>query len=203
MLETLRQAVATHAGEFLCRSRRSGKERKVVPFKHLYSEPDNTDVPNLPGLREFFQTFGSVTLYADDESGDAAYHVAPPSHWRELDECFRPWLDGVEDDEGEEFLPSWINTCLVVGEIPRSGNYLLIPTLGDEAGTVYEFDHDGCEFSQLGANLPDFVTRSLDLDSSQLTKIASHMCFVADDPMDQWWILELKDNRGNVVATEG
>lgn len=99
-------------------------------------------------------------------------------------------------------MPNWINSYLVVGEIPRSGNYLLVPTTGPDAGKVFEFEHDGFEFIELGASVPDLVTRMLDLDTSRLAAIASHVRFVTPDEHRQWWIKELRDNRGNVIRTE-
>lgn len=86
--------------------------------------------------------------------------------------------------------------------VPRSGNYLLVRSTGPAAGAVVKFDHDGLEFTDLGADLPGFVTRALDLDTARLTDIASHLCFVVGGDFDtQWWIEELRDNRGNTIRT--
>lgn len=141
-------------------------------------------------------------MYLDEQSGDAAYFVASPSQWSELDSYFRPWLDGLDEDEAADYLPTWIEDCIVVGEIPQSGNYLLVPTSGPDAGKVFEFEHDGFEFLELGASLPDFVERTLDVDSRRLTAMASHLRFVTPNEGRGWWINELRDNRGNVVRTE-
>lgn len=67
---------------------------------------------------------------------------------------------------------------------------------------MFQFDHDGYEFVELGASLPDFVRRTLDLDAERLTEIASHMRFVLAAEQRQWWIDSMKDNRGNVIRTE-
>ena len=203
MLESLHSAVTSHSGEFTCVEIHREKNTKVVHFRHVGSPPDGTvGVPDVPGLREFYGTFEHLTLYIDAQSGDAAYYIASPSQWPELDSYFRPWLDGLDEDEAAECLPAWIGDCLVVGEVPHSGNYLLLPVSGQEAGKVFEFEHDGFEFLELGASLPDFVARTLDLDARRLTAIASHLCFVTSDASCQWWIQELRDNRGNVIRTE-
>lgn len=203
MLETLKSAVESHAGTFLCSEIHNPSNTKTVAFGHIAWPADpGVTVPDIAGLRDFYDTFAQLTLYADAASGEAAFHIASPSQWAELDEEFRPWLDGLDEEEAADFLPDWIATCLVVGEVPRSGNYLLVPTEGTQAGKVYGFDHDGLEFDALGASLPDFVLRTLDLDSQRLTAIASHIRFIAPGENHQWWIEELKDNRGHVVRTE-
>lgn len=203
ILESLRSDVQSHIGQFTCSEIHCAENTKTVRFRHDGSPPDpGVDVPNVHGLRDFYDTFAQLTLYLEEESGDAAFLIASPSQWSELDSNFRPWLEGVGEDEADDYLPVWIKDCLVVGEVPRSGNYLLVPTAGADAGKVFEFEHDGFEFIELGQSLPDFVARTLDLDTSRLTAIASHVRFIAPGENRQWWIDELKDNRGNVIRTE-
>lgn len=198
-LQSLRSAVQAHTGVFTCSEINRKGSTKQVKFRHFGSVPElSHEVPAILGLQDFYATFGHLLMYVDEQSDDAAYLIASPSQWQELDSHFRPWLEALEEDD----LPEWINDCIVVGEIPRSGNYLLLPATGPEVGKVFEFEHDGYEFLELGASLPDFVLRTLDLDSSRLTAIASHMRFILPDDRRQWWINELKDNRGNVIRTE-
>ncbi len=180
-LEQLRSAVQSHSGQFVCSEIHHAKNSKTVHFRHIGTPPEPSPVvPDIHGLLDFYSTFGELTLYVEGESGDSAYFIASPSQWEELDSHFRPWLDGIEDDEADDYLPDWISDCIVVGEIPRSGNYLLVPTTGPEAGKVFEFEHDGFEFIELGSSLPDFVERSLDLDPSRLTAIASYVRFITE-----------------------
>lgn len=203
VLELLRSAVQSHVGQFACGEIHREENTKTVSFRHNGSAPDpSIAVPDVQGLRDFYDTFAQLTLYLEEESGDAAFFIASPSQWSELDSDFRPWLESIEEDDAGEYLPEWIRTCLVVGEIPQSGNYLLVPTAGPDAGKVFEFEHDGFEFNELGQSLPDFVARTLDLDTSRLTAIASHVRFITPDESRQWWINELQDNRGNVIRTE-
>lgn len=202
-LEQLRSEVEAHSGQFRCSEIHDQKNSKTVHFRHVGTPPGaSSAVPDVRGLRDFYSTYGQLTLYLEQRSGDAAYFLANPSQWQELESDFRPWLDSVDPDEADDYLPEWISGCIVVGEIPRSGNYLLVPTAGPEAGKVFEFEHDGFEFNELGASLPDFVARSLDLDIGRLTAIASHVRFIEEGDKRQWWIEELTDNRGNVVGTE-
>lgn len=203
MLTDLAAAVAAHTGTFDCVEIHKESNKKRVTFQHR-SSPPNTDstVPAIPGLGDFYGTFDALAMYVDEESGDSAYYIASPTQWAELDERFRPWLDGLEPEEATDYVPRWVEDCLVVGEIPRSGNYLLVPTSGPEAGMVYEFEHDGFEFFKLAKSLPEFVWTSLDLDGRRLTNIASHLRFITDGSDSQWWISELRDNRGNVARTD-
>lgn len=204
MLQALHSAVSAHSGTFLCVEINREKNTKVVQFRHVGSAPDATfSVPDIQGLRQFYGTYEHLTMYVDEQTGEAAYHLASPSQWSQLDGDFRLWLECLDDEEAAECLPPWIDDCIVVGEIPQSGNYLLIPASGPDAGKVIEFEHDGFEFIELGNSLPDFVARTLDLDARRLTAIASHLRFITPGEDSQWWIQEMKDNRGNVVRTEG
>lgn len=200
MLEELAKSVSSHTGQFHCVQIGNETNKKVATFRHCYTAPSDTSVPPVPGLQEFYSTFGSLILYQEPETQEAAFHIASPSEWSEFDEYFRPWLNDL--DEVSDLVPPWIDDCATVGEIPGSGNYLLIPLSGPESGKVFEFEHDGFEFIARADSLPDFVGRQLDLDTAQLTAMASHLRFVGDPPNAQWWIEELTDNRGNKVRTE-
>lgn len=202
-LEHLRSAIEAHSGLFICSEIDRKGSTKEVPFRHVGSAPDPdldvpADVPDIQGLRDFYSMFGDLRLYVDAQSGDAAYWIAAPSQWEALDAQFRPWLECLEEDD----LPEWIDACIVVGEIPRSGNYLLLPSAGPEAGKVFEFEHDGYAFLPSGASLPYFILRTLDLDADRLTAIASHLRFILPGERRQWWIEALQDNRGNLIRTQ-
>lgn len=198
----LRDAVCEHRGEFLCHAIHGNDEAKVVRFSHRVTEPVDTDgLPSFGRLSDFYHVFGSVLFYHDLESGDAARYLAPPSSWAALDEEFRAWLEDLSEDEREEILPEWIETRIVIGETPHSGNYVLVPSEGPERGHVYEFDHDGFEFTRVADDVVEYVQGLLSPGSARLMDMASHMRFMTGDGMKQWWIVEFKDNRGNVVTT--
>lgn len=196
-------AVAQHKGEFLCEEIHKEKNTKTVQFEHVVTPPtDLEDAPEIGDLREFYSHFGSILFYVDPRSGDAGKYLAPRASWTELHEYFSGWLEGIDGDEADEYLPKWIETALVVGETPHSGNYILIPTEGDEAGHVFEFDHDGFEFTLQASSIREYVEALLAPNSTRLTDIASHMRFAEGDRMVQWWIREMKDNRGHFARTQ-
>jgi hypothetical protein len=198
----LESAVRDHAGHFFCERIHAPNETKVVDFRHVADPPVPVEqIPNVGRLVDFYDTFGSVVFYFDERSGDAAVHIASPSAWGELADQFGEWLTSLSEEERAEVLPDWIDECLVIGEEPQTGNYILMPTTGDSMGRVFLFDHDGFEFVDEGADLVAFVERLISPDDSQLNEMASHLRFIEDDPAIQWWIRELRDNRGNVART--
>lgn len=198
----LEKAVREHAGEFLCERIHDEKTTKIVSFSHVVGAPEDvTNIPSVGRLRDFYETFGRILFYYDEISGDAARRLAPSSEWAELHADFSDWIDPLDEGERLEVLPEWIDTCLVIGETPRSGNYILFVTTGSEAGRVFEFDHDGYEFTDEAADVVEYVEKLLKPNGSKLTDIASHMRFIEEDSMAQWWIRELRDNTGHVVTT--
>lgn len=202
-LPDLHRAIAEHTGTFFCERINAPQETKTVKFEHLIQPPEPLDgpLPDVGQLPAFYATLGSVLLYHHADTGSAARYIAPPSEWADLQDYFEGWTEQLSDEEREEILPDWIDHCLVIGETPRSGNYILMATDGDCAGRVFEFDHDGYEFTERARNLVEYVQVLLRPDSVILTDIASHMRFIDEHSAAQWWILEMSDNRGHRVGT--
>ena len=203
MLDDLKRMIDEHKGIFYCRRRSSDGEiiKKKVSFTHVYQDPEHSSsIPDIGDIRPFYSVFGNLTLYFDQKSGDAAFYIARPEEWDGLLECFNNWMEDVIDED-PDWLPYWVGNCIAIGEIPASGNYLLVPLTGDKKGHVYEFDHDGYEFKEYGSNVEEFIRKVLKPDAELLTDIAAHMTFIENDPMDQWWIEEMQDNQGLIVKT--
>lgn len=199
----LKQAVEAHAGTFRCSRLHHPSESKTVAFRHETTPPGHEgDLPHVGRLADFYGAFGSVTFYVDPNSGDAARHIAPPAAWPALHEHFAGWMVGLDESEREDFVPPWIDSCLVIGEEPHTGNYILMPTTGDQAGAVFHFEHDGFEFVRQADDLVQYAQKLLDPDDAALVYMATHMRFVEGaDYAVQWWIEEMQDNRGNVART--
>lgn len=202
-LPDLHRAIAEHTGTFSCERINKPQETKTVNFQHHIQPPAPLDapLPDVGQLPAFYATVGGVLLYHDAHSGDAARYIAPPAEWAVLREAFKGWTEQLSDEERDDILPDWIEHCLVIGETPHSGNYILMATEGDCAGRVFEFDHDGFEFTEKGADLVAYVRGLLHPDSATLTDMASHMRFIDKRTGTQWWILEMSDNRGQRVRT--
>ena len=201
-MKQIEEDVRRHVGTFLCEEIHKERNTKTVEFRHVVTESTGIEgVPDVGDLRDFYSTFGSILFYQDPKSRDAGKYLAPVSTWPELHEYFSGWLENLDEDERSEMVPEWVDTALVIGETPSSGNYILIPTEGAEAGWVFEFEHDGFEFIEEARSIAQYVERLLKPSASTLTEIASHMRFIDGDPMVQWWIRELRDNNGHVVRT--
>lgn len=203
-LVELEQAVSKHSGVFQCIGRGGDKPiYKTIFFEHKFEPPASiSEVPKIGMLKEFYSTFSSLTLYHHKESEDAAFYFASPEEWGSLLEDFSDWIDDLDEEEQEELLPEWIDNFITIGEIPYSGNYLLMPTDGEMSGHVFEFEHDGFEFIDHASDINDFVVNILKPDTKSLTNMASHMTFTESGEENQWWLEEMRDNRGHVVRTE-
>lgn len=202
-LDELRKAVEGHAGIFHCRGRGDPSRVKDVAFHHEFGEPPATgvDLP-LRSLADFYGTFAWLRLYRDPDSDDSAFYIGTPEEWAEFDEALRCWFEDLTPGERSGLLPPWIDDCLVIGEIPRSGNYLLVPLSGPRKGHVVEFDHDGFSFNDLGDDVEQFVWRALSPDSASLGAMAAFLTFPGPgDPWRQWQVEVMEDNRGNCVRT--
>lgn len=201
-LDILDKEIREHSGELLCEQINNEKNKKVVRFRHVVTPPvASSQLPAIGRLQDFYDTVGSVVFYYDEVSDDAGKRIASPTEWAELHELFNGWIEGLDSDERAEIVPSWVDSCVVIGETPQSGNYILMATEGAEAGQVFEFDHDGFEFVHEANDVIEYVAKLLNPNQRTLTSLASHMRFVVGDPMTQWWIQEFKDNRGHVVTT--
>ncbi|WP_317930043.1 hypothetical protein [Halioxenophilus sp. WMMB6] len=203
MLTALKERVVAHRGEFQCRQINNAANTKVVKFSHHCTDPIGLEAcPAADYLGAFYQTFGSLTLFHEPESGDAAFYIAEPAQWTTLESYFREWLLGLDAREARELLPEWIDACVVIGEIPYSGNYLLMPVSGASAGAIFEFEHDGFEFIKLANNIESFIASMLQPDAATLVNMAAHMRFVAGDSTTQWWLVKLTDSQGYSVSTD-
>lgn len=199
-LTSLIDKLNSHHGEFLCES--FSGEKKKISFYHLTKK--SLTVPQLPDcgrLTDFYDTFGSILFYLNPESGDAARYIAPIHEWEILHNKISRWFV-MDEEEREEILPGWIDTALVLGNIPGTGNFILMPTEGSTRGHIYEFDHDGFEFFDEAPDLVTYAERLLRLDLPMLANFASHMRFITETPDQQWIIRGMSDNRSKVLHLE-
>lgn len=198
----LEKKIVNHSGVFLCSRIHDKSETKIFPFEHVCGRPSRQySLMQIGGLNDFYETFDSLHLFFDKVSGEAAIELASPEQWDSLQAEFSNWLDILSQDEKDDILPLWAYNCLVIGEIPNSGNYLLMPKDGDKKGYLFEFEHDGFEFIEHAPNIVEFIIKSLNPDSARLRHMASHMRFVGENPEIQWWIEEMRDNTGKIVKT--
>ncbi len=141
---------------------------------------------DLPELIEFYRRYGSARLYCDTIGHASAFFIASPESWPELREGFEGWLEGLDEEEKEELLPNWIADYVVVGEVPNSGNYFLLPLEGPDRGKVFEFEHDGFEFIESAANFAAFVESISTVDAALLNEILGHTRYSDGKSSVQW-----------------
>jgi len=200
MIKKLIEIIRNHKGEFHCEAIGAEDNKKIVKFSHTIEAPaKDFEKPNIGDLNEFYSLVGSLTLYSCPEFFEAGYFLAPPSEWGALEEDLSDWTDMVDEDEEDEAFPSWFGSHKVIGEIPGTGNYILVVEAGSEVGAIYTFDHDGFEFRKVGSSLEEFVLKTMDPSPDAFVDLVSHMRFTSDDSEYQWWARELHHNTGKVI----
>lgn len=192
---------------FHCKEISDPSNVKSIPIHHQAGSGLNTEeikqlsseLGHIRGLCDFYQRYSDVNLFQDPVSGDTAYYIASPERWSRLKQEFAPWIEGVDPNDDEDLLPTWIDSYCVVGERPGTGNYYLLPTEGESSGCVFEFEHDGFDFIQLSEDFPSFVDYLVTVDEDQLENIASAARFMdPDSPMTQWIISAYSDGKKTV-----
>jgi hypothetical protein len=175
-------------------------ERHVAKINHDVTSPLsaeeivnlNAQVPNIPQLVALYSKYGSIRLYCDSVFYEpwgrhsSAFYIAHPDEWEELKDSFNDWI--VDSDE-DDFLPSWLDNYIVIGEVPNSGNYFLTPTVGEEAGHVYEFEHDGFEFIKRSDDIEGFIAEISTVNEGLIQEISGHTRYF-DGKTDMQWLVE-------------
>lgn len=177
-----------------------GSGRFVARIEHKVTPPLSDEeiqnlgeqIPELPQLIQLFTKYGSLRLFCNSAYSESfadyacAFYIAHPDEWCELNRYFKDWVEIIGEDDDDEQLPGWIKDYIVIGEIPNSGNYLLMPRKGPETGAVYEFDQDGFEFLKRGSSLVDFLAQVCNVTDKLIQDINTHMRYVDDKTDTQW-----------------
>jgi hypothetical protein len=180
-----------------------GPDRHIAQITHETTPPLSKEeiaklksqLPEVPKLVDLYSSYGSIRLYCDSvfyapwDRYSSAFYIAHPDEWPDLKDYFSGWLDDLSEEEEQEFLPDWIEDYVVIGEIPNSGNYFLVPLQGMEAGCVYEFEHDGFEFIKQADTLTDFIVKLCTVTDSLISEIRGHTRYF-DGKTDTQWLAE-------------
>jgi len=146
---------------------------------------------NVPQVAAFYERYGSVELYCDTVGVDSAFRIANPDEWSSIREEFTEWLDMLDPDEAQELLPDWIDNYIAIGRVPGAASYFLVPMAGDFMGHVFEFDHDGFEFTHRG-DFDAFLGYLATVDARLLRDILAHTRYSDGETDAQWMPLEYK-----------
>jgi hypothetical protein len=79
---------------------------------------------------------------------------------------------------------------VVFGEIPETGNYLMMPTMGSDAGKVFLFDHESCDFDEEAPDLETYLTFITSPGEALFRKIRSHTRYSDGETATQWLVQE-------------
>ena len=201
MFDHLKELLGHGQPRFVCVAAGASAEGRdfTTPLDHEASLPLDDDsmtelvaiVGDLPATIAFYKTWGSLRLFRGlhERPGigrASAYYIAPPAVWGELRESVDDWWSGLDADQARDILPEWAANCVAVGEIPNSGNYFLMPLAGPDRGKVFEFDHDGFEFIERGADFEDFVNRLASTQAGHLQRISGHTRYSDGQTPTQW-----------------
>lgn len=182
---------------FVCRDTgwpEPGPERHIAYIEHVVQPPAPASVlavllrrlRGVPQLAAFYERYGSVRLYCDTVGSDSAFYIADPDEWASLKTAFGTWLELLSPDEEEELLPDWMDNYIVIGEVPLSGNYFLVPLSGDLAGHVFEFEHDGFEFIARGKDFDAFLDYVSTVNADLIEDILCHTRYSDGESETQW-----------------
>lgn len=140
-------------------------------------------------LFELLSHYSSVRLYCDTLSDDSAFYIAHPDEWSSLEEGFKIWIEDLSEEERDELLPQWFEEAIVIGEIPFSGNYYLYPVKGEFQGKIFEFEHDGFEFIEVGKGIFSFLDYICTVTDNLIQNIQSHTRY-SDGKTDIQWLAQ-------------
>lgn len=198
MFESLDELLGRKNQRFICVKGwpDPGPPEHVIRIEHLVSDPVSREVLQElkkqfgaeSGLPLFYSRWGSLRLYAQVGTDESAYYLAGPDEWEGLREAFEDWVDDLDEDEKGELLPEWLDDYRVIGEIPKSGNYFLLPMTGHDSGCIYEFEHDGFEFIKRGNSFSEFVEKLAVVNDDLIGDINVHTRYRDARPDSQWLV---------------
>ena len=193
----LKEFLGRENQRFTCTDDPRGKGSSYVA--HIEHRVDNplsgkalealkSDYVHLDQLLDFYSEFGSLRLYCDTNSTSSAFYLARPDQWAQLRQEFMLWVSMLDEDEAEEVLPAWLDSAIVIGEIPESGNYLLMPAGGELAGRIFLFEHDGFEFREEARDLESYLEKITTPGEALFQQIAAHTRYTDRETNIQWLV---------------
>ncbi len=117
-------------------------------------------------LEDFYKRHNGFTLYQDILSEAAGIRLFGIEGWEAAAAAMREWYEDLGEDED----PDCIVDGLVIGEVPESGNYFVMPTRGPQIGKVFYTDHDGWYEGPFAENFDTFLLRLIEEPASLLSE---------------------------------
>lgn len=132
---------------------------------------------------DFYKKYGGISFHEQAESGVASLCVHPIDNWALLYAEMSDWFD----DELVGGSIDWLDSCVVFAEVPRSGNYFLIPLAGVDQGKIIYQDHDGLESEVYANSFAEFLCKFLRSPVEQMDRLGCHTRY-SDNQTDKQWM---------------
>lgn len=190
-LSALNDFLCQEKPRFLCTAEpgEAGAESYTAIIEHRATGPGNEELPARAGaldqLMAFYSEFSSLRLYCDTRSSSSAFYLAKPSEWEQLKQELLSWIMMLGRTESRS-IPDWTNSAVVFGEIPETGNYLMIPSTGANAGKIFLFDHETCDFEEEAPDLATYLRIITTPNGELLKKIRANTRFSDGETATQW-----------------
>ena len=144
-------------------------------------------------MRSFYKKHDGVLMYVDSQltiwSGgkfhDAGIAFFPVREWRRQTKRMRELLSW--SGWGEESLSDWMRHGIVFGEIPHSSNYLVMQTVGADAGKVFYSEHEEHETDVLAISFDELLGKIIESPAEFLDRIGDFARY-SDGKTDIQWI---------------
>lgn len=154
--------------------------------------PSPDELANLAGLpkqvseqlEDFYKDKNGFTLYQDTLSEAAGIRVFRIDEWEEKATEMREWYEDLSEEED----PDSIMSGLVIGEVPQSGNYFVIPSHGPQIGKVFYVDHDGWYEKPFADTFAEFLLRITEEPAQLLSEELGCYTRYSDGKTDTQWI---------------
>lgn len=137
------------------------------------------------GLQRFYELHDGLLLYRDTRSDAAGIDFFKSAELDSRTEEMRESMQAMGFEQAD--MPSWFEQGLVFGEIPRSANYFVIQSTGDEAGQIFYADHDAYDPAPLAASFDEFLRLIVDDPAGFLNERGCYTRY-SDGKTDKQWI---------------
>lgn len=134
---------------------------------------------------ELYCLWNGMILFCDSKSDAAGIELFPISEFSSRSAEMRSSMEAFGFDPDR--LPSWVQTGVAIGQVPDSGNFLVIGTEKETAGSVFYADHEGVGAEPIAKNLKSMFDLLLKEPAQFLMELG---CFTryADGATNKQWI---------------
>ena len=137
-------------------------------------------------LKDFYKRRNGFTLYRDTLSEAAGIRLFRIEEWGEAAALMLEAYEHLGEDED----PDHVVDGLVMGEVPQSGNYFVMPTRGAQIGEVFYVNHDGWYEAPFAQDFNGFLLRVIEEPARLLSEELGCYTRYSDGKTETQWIPE-------------